>query len=431
MWRSAGLGLASAILMANSPAGAQTDRLVPFNEFMQSLQSASPAAAAPGRVASPAAFSEMRTHLLNTYRGMTVRSSHVLDGATFDCVPVMQQASVRSLGISQVAAPPPSANAPTGANAVRGGATPRQFTNGTDKFGNPMGCETGTIPMRRMTLDEMGRFPTLQAYFQKGPNGAGQIQPQSAPPPATLIHKYAHAYQLLTNYGGTSRLALYKPVVPAGQIFSLSQHWYVSTQSGKTQTVEIGWQKFPTKYNTQNPVTFIYWTADGYKNTGCYNLECGAFVQTNSSLHIGGGWTHYSTIGGAQYEAWLGFVLYNHNWWVLFNNTAIGYYPGSKWGNVNLANHAQEIDYGGETVGNSTNTAWPQMGSGRFASEGWTKAAYQRLIYYFSDNGGAHAYYASLTKSQPSPRCYTINNFTGDRTWHTYFFFGGPGGSAC
>src|SRR4029078_8932627 len=131
-------------------------------------------------------------------------------------------------------------------------------------------------------------------------------------------------------------------------------------------------------YGTQNPVLFIYYTADGYQNTGCYNLSCGAFVQTNNTLHIGAGWSTYSTSGGSQYSVQLAYVLYNGNWWLRYGSTWVGYYPGKLWGNANLPHHAQEIDYGAETVGTSNNTSWPQMGSGRFASQGWQFAAYQR-----------------------------------------------------
>ncbi len=433
MWRSAGIGLASVLLVLNSPVGAQSpDRFVPFSEFMQGLRGATPSAyvgQGQNRVASPRAFEEMRQHLLSMYDDITVRQSHVLDSQHYDCVPVMQQPSVRALGISQLAPTPPAAHAPEGGGRPSGSDLAPQFAQSTDKFGNSIDCAPGTVPMRRMTLDDLARFPTLQQYFQKGPNGAGQA-PGGVQAPVAATHKYAHAYQYVTNYGGSSNLALYRPSVntAAGQVFSLSQHWYVNFQSGKTQTVEVGWQKFPQFYGTTNPVLFIYFTADGYNKTGCYNLTCKAFVQTNNSIHIGAGWSQYSTIGGAQKEVQLGYVLYNGNWWLRYGSTYVGYYPGSLWGNANLSRFAQEIDYGGETVGT---TSWPQMGSGRFASQGYPYAAFQRLIYYYATNGGTRAYYAALTKQQPSPHCYTINAFTGNATWHTYFFFGGPGGTGC
>jgi len=42
--------------------------------------------------------------------------------------------------------------------------------------------------------------------------------------------------------------------------------------------------------------------ADGYKNTGCYNLLCPGFVQTNKNVVIGGALTPTSTYNGGQFE---------------------------------------------------------------------------------------------------------------------------------
>ena len=47
-----------------------------------------------------------------------------------------------------------------------------------DPHGNVMQCPEGTIPMRRVTLEDMTRFPTLRAYMRKGPEGR-------RPPPST------------------------------------------------------------------------------------------------------------------------------------------------------------------------------------------------------------------------------------------------------
>ena len=40
--------------------------------------------------------------------------------------------------------------------------------------------------------------------------------------------------------------------------------------------------------------------SDGYKNTGCYNLECPGFVQTNSQFALGSILTPVSSYNGPQ-----------------------------------------------------------------------------------------------------------------------------------
>jgi hypothetical protein len=195
-----------------------------------------------------------------------------------------------------------------------------------------------------------------------------------------------------------------------------------------TQTVEGGWQHYPGKYGaTSKSVLFIYWTADSYTRTGCYNLDCAGFVQTNNNIRLGGGFSRYSTVGGAQYELWLQWFRSGGNWWMYLGGTAVGYYPASLWANTGLARGATTIDYGGETTGDGN---YPAMGSGRFAAAGAKQAAYQQLVEYF-DTGNKRRI-ASLSPDQRTPRCYTINLRNNSPTASkTYFYYGGPGGRVC
>eukprot|EP00850_Spirogloea_muscicola_P026526 SM008035S22601 [mRNA] locus=s8035:275:540:+ [translate_table: standard] len=41
---------------------------------------------------------------------------------------------------------------------------------------------------------------------------------------------------------------------------------------------------------------------DAYKTTGCYNLDCSGFIQTNNAVFIGGKISPVSSYAGAQYE---------------------------------------------------------------------------------------------------------------------------------
>jgi hypothetical protein len=231
----------------------------------------------------------------------------------------------------------------------------------------------------------------------------------------------------VNSLGGHNFLNVWDPGV-GSQIFSLSQHWYAG--GSPVQTAECGWQVYPGKYGTTQPVLFIYWTADGYQSTGCYNLECGAFVQTNPNWVLGGTLAPVSVFGGAQYELEMTYYLSGGRWWLYLGGTsasnAVGYYPASQYRGGQLASNATDIDYGGEVV---DITAWPPMGSGNFANAWWQFAAYQRDIYYFPPAGGAQN--ASLTGVQTSANCFTIIVGSAAAPWNEYFFFGGPGGTAC
>ncbi len=428
----------AGLVIAAGPSRAASASLVPFDQFIKQVSSA-PAGDSAGKPASPSAdaasFQESRQHILGLYAGVTVRHSYLVDSHPYDCVPIEQQPSVRMQKLPSIASPPPGPSAP---EPVTKGMSPTieqlDPAQKTDQLGNAMSCDAGSIPMRRVTLEDIGRFKTLKKFLQKSPSGEGRRLPRSgAVPPETLTHKYAHSYQFVSNVGGTSDLSLWNPQVNLdnGEVFSLTQFWY-SNSSGPVQTVEMGLQNFPDLYNTNNTVLFVYWTSDGYVNTGCYNLDCSGFVQTNGKIHLGAGFGHYSTNDGPQYYVTLKAILYNGNWWVYLGggapSNAIGYYPAALFGGQGMSYGADEIDYGGEVVGS---TSWPAMGSGRFAAAGFGRAAFHRNVNYYPDT--THSTAANLSVDQRSLSCFTdvTHDNSGVDRWNTFFYFGGPGGTGC
>lgn len=181
-------------------------------------------------------------------------------------------------------------------------------------------------------------------------------------------------------------------------------------------------------YGVSQSVLFIYWTADGYSQTGCYDLSCTAFVQQSSTIGLGQPFSVYSSTGGAQYEIELGYQLNDGAWWLNVGGSWVGYYPVSLYKGGPMSSASTLIEFGTEGVGS---TVWPAEGSGQWSSAGWSFAAYQSDIFYYGTN--SQAYWTSLSPSVTSPSCYTItgpfNNGTGE--WSTYFYEGGPGGTTC
>ncbi|MGI3904198.1 MAG: neprosin family prolyl endopeptidase [Janthinobacterium lividum] len=426
---------------ATASVQAQTAGFTPFDQFVAQLSTTSLSAQAAkplSKVSAPAAFEQIRSHLLGLYAGVSVKHSFVLGDHAFDCVPVMQQPSVRQLGVKVLASPPAiPASSPLLSHPAAGEQAPPQIdpAQKVDAFGNAMGCEDGTIPMRRVTLDDVSRFETLGQFLRKGPGAPGT--PQRPDPtvqaPALDVHKYSHSYQYVSALGGTTDINLWNPKVDTskGEIFSLSQFWYVNT-NGPVQTVETGVQNYPQLYGTNQSVLFIYWTSDGYGNVGCYNLMCPGFIQTNKSVLIGADFQNYSTLLGQQYYARLSALNQNGNWWIYLGGTdpanAIGYYPAAVFHGTPITQAANIIDYGGEVVGSST---WPQMGSGSYAQARFRHAASQKQISYYPDLSSAVQ--ANLSVDQPSISCFTnvTNDSSGYNGWNSFFYFGGPGGAGC
>jgi len=404
--------------------------------FIGSIQSAKfsdYSAKVASKVAHEAAFAEMKAHILNLYDKTEVQHSFVDEsGAVFDCIPIEQQLSLRgSTGAIPKAPDLPKVMAGGGPQDERKDALIASplGPDRKDRHGNVMQCPPGTVPIRRVTLEDLTRFGTLQDFFRKGPRGAGR--PPRAIEPATVpaTHRWAHAYQSVNNGGGHSYLNLWDPSIGANQVFSLSQHWYVGGSGANLQTLECGWQVYPAMYGDTKPHFFTYWTADNYNKTGCYNLTCSAFVQIGSSFAPGMALGPTSVSGGSQYIIELAYWHTGGRWWLYFNGTAgsnvIGYYPDTLYKGGALASQATEIDYGGEVVGT---TSFPPMGSGAFANAGWQKAAYQRTIGYWPPQGGAMIN-AGLSASQSWPNCYTAQVDLYGSPWFETLWFGGPGGN--
>lgn len=387
------------------------------------------------RVAHEDAFAEMKTHILNLYDKTEVPHSFMDEsGAIIDCIPIEQQPALRgSSGAIPKAPDLPHhgvAGAPQGERKDSPIASPLG-PDRKDQHGNVMHCPPGTIPMRRITLEDMSRFESVRDFFRKGPRQSERPPQPIIAPGVPATHRWAHGFQNVSNGGGHSWLSIWDPQIGPNQVFSLAQHWYVGGSGANLQTVECGWQVYPQRLSGDTqPHLFTYYTADDYATTGCYDLTCNAFVQTGTSYFPGMVLRPWSVIGGPMYIIELSYWHNSGGWWLYVNGQsgkdAIGYYPDKLFKGGALASHATEIDYGGEVVGT---TSFPPMGSGQPANAGWLKAAYQHNIGYWTPQGGAMVQ-ASLTPVQGLP-CYTAKVEVAGSPWAETLWFGGPGGTNC
>jgi hypothetical protein len=428
---------------------------LPFDVFLTQVEDATFDAYAhlPGaQVQDAQAFEEMRAYIKQMYAGVQSGSSFVSEEQYVDCITIASQPSVHQLGLTAIARAPAAAVAPpepVGSDALGDiRYSPSVLTLGqTDPFGHPISCVEGTIPMQRLTLDKLVAFKTLRQFLAKAPDGQEGAPPDSdKPTPESASHRYAVAVHIaynngvapnlggVPNRGGGSVLNLWNPTSK----FAISQQWYTGKDSSGTitQTLEGGWIRYG-KFGS-NAVLFTYWTADNYVKTGCYNLECAGFVQTNHNWCLGCALPNYSSIGGTQWALGLQWKLDAGNWWLYLKGGGayepVGYLPTARYNGGPLATAASGSAYGGETS-NFGSGAYPPMGSGQFATTGWQQAAYQRSLFYIplasSDLKGQWAIH--LLTSELTPACYTIHVPPPDRSgqWGPYFYFGGPGGAAC
>lgn len=414
---------------------ADGSRMLQLSDFLEETAAADHATylATQGTL-SAASFNAMKRHVLSLYAGTTAMHSFLdIDDHPVDCLPVEQQPSLASPLLrghkvqSQAPPPPPSllrAHATPSSRADQGSSN-RLRPGDRDELGNERYCQPGTIPMRRVDLQVLARFDSLEGFLRKGPLPGLQTDPGGQRVLAAT-HRYANSFQAIDAVGGSSVLNLWSPTVAQNQM-SLSQQGYAGGSGSDRQTVEGGWQVYPQKFNTNNAVLFIFWTSQGYTN-GCYNLDCAGFVQLSHSWVLGRGFDRYSVTGGEQRSFTMAWQRHasSGDWWLYLSaddsTTAVGYYPKALFGKGQLATHATQVHFIGETTGEPVSL---QMGSGEFAANGWQHAAYQRNVEVYPAAGGSGD--ANLTPDQTDVRCYTIDLTNGPGSdWGTHFYFGGP-----
>jgi hypothetical protein len=421
----------------NRPADSKSG-FVEFSKFViqtSAAQASDYVGKDKARVRDERAFEEMKAHLLDLYRGVHVRHSFVEAGNNVDCIPIDEQPGLRGASDAEkreARHPDKQVGSP---KAQYGRQVPGTTQNlditlprgKRDVFGNSISCALGTIPMRRITLEDMVRFPTLNEFLHVGKIDDGSLDRRPSRDPGDAArHYYARGVQFVDNLGADAWFNVWSPTVKPHEE-SLSQLWVVGGDGKTKQTVEAGWQVLPDKWKSDQAALFVYFTADGYDKTGCYNTECdNSFVQVANNVYLARGFDHYSATNAGQW----GFNLQwkrnaNGNWWMYYkgpgNYIPVGYYKKAIFGTGALASRASKVAFAGEA---STVPSALQIGSGKFASEGWQKAAFVKSAFYIDTSGTSQ--WANLSPQEVVHECYTtdIHNIFGD--WGTYLFFGGP-----
>ncbi|XP_038996797.1 uncharacterized protein LOC120121526 [Hibiscus syriacus] len=295
-------------------------------------------------------------------------------------------------------------------------------------------CPKGTVPIRRSTAHDVLRAKSL---FHFGKKQSTIINPTSRRTDAPDVvsgggHEHAIAYTGTSQevYGAKAMINVWDPSIQEVNEFSLSQIWILSGSfdGSDLNSIEAGWQVSPELYGDSRPRLFTYWTTDSYQATGCYNLLCAGFVQTNSRIAIGAAISPVSQYAAHQYD--ITILIWKDpklgNWWMGFgDNTLVGYWPAELF--THLADHATMVEWGGEVVNSRANGKHTstEMGSGHFAEDGFGKASYFRNLEIVDTDNSLSSVHDISTLAE-NTNCYNIKN-SYNNEWGTYFYYGGPG----
>ncbi|CAN6879367.1 unnamed protein product [Brassica oleracea] len=194
-------------------------------------------------------------------------------------------------------------------------------------------------------------------------------------------------------------------------------------------SISVGWMVNPLLYQDHIHL-YTYWTADGYKKTGCYDIRCPGFVQVSKRIPLGV-LKPVSIYDGTQYQMELS-LHQDHatgDWWFIFGGVNVGYWPKSLFIASGLAKGTDKTSRGGQVYSPLTKKS-PFVGSGHFPNEGMGKAAFINGIEIIDGKGETLIPQIYTIKThESSPNCYKAKFIhDDDDPWIRAVFYGGPGG---
>ncbi|KAJ6994771.1 hypothetical protein D5086_013736 [Populus alba] len=303
-------------------------------------------------------------------------------------------------------------------------------------------CPKGTIPIRRIRRRELlrtngrkspehlkgtNKTATQDRFMHLNNTKGPMLYPTPENRSTAILLTYGYNY-----VGASGEINVWNPRVERLPEFTTAQIWLKSGAVNNFESVEAGWTVHPAEYSDARTRFFVYWTADGYKKTGCFDLTCYGFVQTSTEIALGGAVEPGSSSFQQQYVLPINIFMdpTTTNWWLVFHDIAVGYWPGSLF---SLLKHsATSVEWGGQVYSvnvRKTPHTKTAMGSGNDAEELYGFACFigqPRIL----DYSKSYKYPTFVAVWKDEYNCYSAVNYkAGNANDEATFFFGGPGQS--
>ncbi|CAH2079099.1 unnamed protein product [Thlaspi arvense] len=264
------------------------------------------------------------------------------------------------------------------------GMRERKKNNTANGFGylweNGVGCPIGTVPIKRVTKDELLRLHSLDDNYK--PRGSWST---TTCDPTYDVHYDQHHYAVgrtrkkgMVYNGATMELCITAPKVKPTQF----SHSRLYIQMGD-DFIQTGVAVNPVLYNDNQPRVFVY-TKAGAKS--CYNSQCDVgMISVRQDFPMGTELKPVS-IRGAKQSRYETFGLIkdqaNGNWWLEFGSKAeeIGFWPSNRFGQSS----GNYVEWGGEVY--SASLPSPEMGYGYFLEYDIIYDAYVKHIFILDAN---------------------------------------------
>ncbi|CAH8334789.1 unnamed protein product [Eruca vesicaria subsp. sativa] len=207
---------------------------------------------------------------------------------------------------------------------------------------------------------------------------------------------------------------------------SKSQIWLENGPPGELNSIQVGWAVHPRVYGDSATRFTIYWTADGYKTTGCYNTNCPGFVILTRKPSIGSIFKLSSVYGGDKTVIFTPHVFQDGFfgcWALKVDDEIIGYWPRELF--THLKKGASRVRFGGNTF-MSPDGISPPMGNGHFPLQDYQRSA--SFLHVKLTDRNYHSFEAKNILRNADSRCYRLMDRYYTEQNGKSFSFGGAGG---
>lgn len=293
-------------------------------------------------------------------------------------------------------------------------------------------CPKGTIPIRRIQKHLL-KDNNIHTYGRKKPNHEPKNQESTLKDNINSLANHSVAEILAEGYsysGAKADIKVWSPYVEKDDEYSTSRIAVINGGLYDFEIVETGWAVNPSVYNDHETRLYVYWTADGSKTTGCFDLTCPGFVQVDHRIALGAA---IYPVSKPKLPYQIIVYIYKdpmtNNWWVNYGESInIGYWPGELF--VLLKHQGLMVKWGGEVYSTRVKThphTATYMGNGEMPPA-------------MFDECGTMTRMRVEQNSQPlmipewtivaldEYRCYDIL-YEVDYVYDPVFFYGGPGRS--
>ncbi|XP_020885522.1 uncharacterized protein LOC9315803 [Arabidopsis lyrata subsp. lyrata] len=212
--------------------------------------------------------------------------------------------------------------------------------------------------------------------------------------------------------------------------YSKNQIWLENGPRDQLNSIQFGLAVHPRLYGDTFTRFTIYWTADGYKRTGCYNTKCPGFITVSRVPLIGTTFNDSSVYGGKETVFTKPQVFqdgFSGNWVLKLNDQVIGYWPKELFTHLNKG--VSLVRFGGNTFPSPEGIS-PPMGNGHFPVIDYHKSSHFSFVKVKNSN------YQSIDIEDKKTRlyadsyqCYRLTYWGYSKSNGVSFSFGGPGGN--